>query len=119
MPATDRWQNPAHAAVPSPRGARNAAGSHGITPGAGHELASPAALARALAALGSHEPGDAARLAACRKELDRRLTLRLAQVQSLIDAGKSGAARKLLEETDRQFGGLAAARSLALAATLD
>ena len=93
--------------------------SAGITPGAGHELASPAALARALAALGSHEQGDAARLAACRKELDRRLTLRLAQVQSLIDAGKRGAARKLLEETDRQFGGLAAPRSLALAATLD
>lgn len=90
-----------------------------ITPGAGHELAGPAALARALDALASHLPPDAARLAGCRDALDARLTARLAQIRALIDGGRSGEASKLLEETDRQFGGLAAPQSVALAAALE
>ncbi len=90
-----------------------------ITPGAAHELAGPAALARALDALASHLRPAAAKLAACRKALDARLTARLAQIRALIDAGRKGEARKLLEETDRQFGGLAAPQSAALAAALE
>lgn len=90
-----------------------------ITPGAGHELASPAALSRALGALESHVRPDAARLAACRDSLDRRLAAQLARIRTLIDAGKSPEARKLLEETDRKFGGLAAPQTVALAAALE
>ncbi len=90
-----------------------------ITPGAGHELASPAALSRALGALAAHVRPDAARLAACRADLDRQLAARLAQVRSLIDAGKRTEARKDLEELDRRFGGLAAPQSMALAAALE
>ena len=90
-----------------------------ITPGAGHELASPAALSRALSALAAHVRPDAAKLAACRAALDRRLSARLAQVQSLIDAGKRSEARRRIEELDRTFGGLAAPQSVALAAALE
>jgi pimeloyl-ACP methyl ester carboxylesterase len=90
-----------------------------ITPGAGHELASPAALSQALGALQSHVRADAARLAGCRDALDRRLATQLLRVRSLIDAGKSHEARSLLEETDRRFGGLAAPQTVALAAALE
>jgi len=90
-----------------------------ITPGAGHEIASPAALSRALGALASHVRTDPARLQACRNALDERMAARLARVRSLIDGGRSGEARKLLEETDRRFGGLAVPESLELAAALD
>jgi len=90
-----------------------------ITPGAGHELAGPAALSRALGALAAHARTGAAKLSACRKALDERLAGRLARIRSLIDGGRSGEARKLLEETDRRFGGLAAPESVRLAAALE
>jgi hypothetical protein len=90
-----------------------------ITPGAGHEPADPAALSHALAALGSHVRPNAARLAACRQTLEQRLAAQLARIRSLIDAGKSPEARKLLEETDREFGGFAAPQSVELAAALE
>jgi len=90
-----------------------------ITPGAGHELAGPAALSRALGALAAHVRTEPAKLNACRRVLDKRLAARLARIRSLIDGGRNGEARKLLEETDRQFGGLAVPESLELAAALD
>jgi hypothetical protein len=90
-----------------------------ISYGTGHEVASPAALSWALGALAAHVRPDAAKLAACRAALDRRLSARLAQVRSLIDAGKSREARKTLEELDRNFGALAAPQSLALADALE
>jgi pimeloyl-ACP methyl ester carboxylesterase len=90
-----------------------------ITPAAAHEIATPAALSRALSALAAHVKPDAAKLAACRDALDERMAAQLARVQTLIDAGKRTEARKLLEETDRKFGGLAGAQSQALAAALD
>jgi predicted esterase len=90
-----------------------------ITHGAAHDVASPAALSWALAALARHVRPDPARLAACRAALDRQLAARLAQARALIDAGKSREARKDLEELDRRFGGLAAPQSLALAAALE
>jgi hypothetical protein len=58
-------------------------------------------------------------LAGCRDALDRRLAVQLLRVRSLIDAGKSHEARRLLEETDRRFGGLAAPQTVALAAALE
>jgi hypothetical protein len=86
-----------------------------ITHGAAHELADPEALSWALGALAAHVRPDAAKLAACRAALDRRLSARLAQVRSLIDAGKRNEARQALEALDRNFGGMAAPQSLALA----
>jgi predicted esterase len=90
-----------------------------VTHGAAHEIASAAALSGALTALAAHARSDPAKLAACRAAIDRRLTARLAEVQSLIDAGKRPEARKRLAELDRKFGGLAAPQSLALAAALE
>ena len=90
-----------------------------VTPGASHEVAGPAALSRALGALASHVRTDPAKLNACRKALDERLAARLARIRSLMDGGRGSEAWKLLEETDREFGGLAAPESLKLAAALE
>ncbi|HYL69694.1 MAG TPA: hypothetical protein VEY89_00140, partial [Candidatus Dormibacteraeota bacterium] len=84
------------------------------TPGAGHEVASPAALARALRALLTPPAPDAQRLAACRSGLDHEVEGRLAHVRTLLDAGRREAAQKELTEVDRRFGGLAAPGSLEL-----
>jgi dienelactone hydrolase len=89
-----------------------------VTHGVSHEIASAQALSRALGALAVHVRPDAAKLAACRHALDARLAAQLARIQSLIDAGKSAEARKLLEETDRRYGALAAPQSIELAAKL-
>ncbi|HEV2285293.1 MAG TPA: PHB depolymerase family esterase [Steroidobacteraceae bacterium] len=89
-----------------------------VTHGASHEIASAAALSRALTALATHVRAEPAKLAACRAAIDRRLAARLAEVRSLIDAGKRPEAAKRLEELDRRFGALAAPQSLALAAQL-
>jgi dienelactone hydrolase len=90
-----------------------------VTHGASHEIAGAAALSRALAALAIHVRAEPAKLAACRAAIDRRLAARLAEVQSLIDAGKRPEAAKRLEELDRRFGALAAPQSVALAAQLN
>ncbi len=84
------------------------------TPGAGHEVASPAALSRALHALLAPQRPDASRLAACRADLDHELEARLARVRTLLGAGRREAAQKELAEADRRFGGLAAPGSVEL-----
>ena len=90
-----------------------------VTPGASHEIASAGALSRALAALAIHVRTAPAKLAACRAAIDRRLAARLAEVHSLIDAGRRPEAARRLAELDRSFGALAAAQSLALAVQLN
>lgn len=84
------------------------------TPGAGHEPASPAALARALHALLSPRAPEPQRLAACRGGLDHEVEARLAHVHTLLAAGRREAAQKALTELDRRFGGLAAPGSVAV-----
>jgi predicted esterase len=88
-------------------------------PAAGHDAASPAALARALRALFNPEAPDPATLAACRADIERDLTAQLQQAESLIAGGKRDDAKKLLIDIDARFGGLAAPRSVDLAARLD
>lgn len=88
-------------------------------PGAAHELAGPAALARALAALARPVAPEPGRLSACRARIEQGLAARLAEVQSLAGAGRRAAAQRLLGELDRHFGGLAAPRSLELEAALE
>jgi dienelactone hydrolase len=85
-----------------------------VTPRAKHEVADPVALSRALRALLVPAAPPSEKLAACRADLLRRLTTHLDKVQSLIGAGERPKAQKLLTETDREFGGLAAPRSLEL-----
>jgi pimeloyl-ACP methyl ester carboxylesterase len=88
--------------------------AHG-TPGVAHEVMSSAALGRALAQLLNHVPPDPARLADCRARVEADLQGKLAQAQALISTAKHAAARKLLLDIDKRYGGLAAARTLELA----
>jgi len=88
-------------------------------PWVGHELAGPPALDPALDALATPTPGDAARLAACRASLDQTISAQLNQVEALAAAGKRTDAQGLLDTIDAQYGGLAAPRSLDLAARID
>jgi predicted esterase len=82
--------------------------------GGGHEAAPPDALERALTALDAPPRVDTGKLDACRHALDAEITARLDRVAALLAAGKRGDAGKLLADTDRRYGGLAAPRSVEL-----
>ncbi|TAN02527.1 MAG: hypothetical protein EPN36_16355 [Rhodanobacteraceae bacterium] len=84
-------------------------------PFVGHELADGGYFTRALDALAQRSVPDPAKLAACRARITRGKNSRLQQVQAWADAGKTDAARKLLDQTDAQFGGFAAPDSVRLA----
>ena len=88
-------------------------------PGTGHELAAPAPLHRALAALDKPAPPDTDKLAACRARTDKQLTARLQQVEGLLTDGKLDDARKRLEQVDVRYGGVAAPRSVELAERIE
>jgi len=90
-----------------------------VTPGAAHEVAGAAALAGALHELQTPLAPVTARLASCRADVERELAAALAKVESLRAAGSRDAARKLLLEIDRRFGGLAVPRSLELQSALE
>jgi pimeloyl-ACP methyl ester carboxylesterase len=85
-------------------------------PDEGHELMSSRALGRALDRLlsGGRSP-DPARLTACRSRHDAELDAKLESARTLVASGNHTAARKLLQEIDEQYGGLAAPRILDLA----
>jgi dienelactone hydrolase len=89
------------------------------TLGAGHEIASAAALSRALEALLVHKQPDAAKLARCRADVDRDVASALQKARSLAEGGKRTEAHKALIELDRRFGGLAAPRSVEIEAALN
>lgn len=85
---------------------------------ASHQPADPTSLARALTALDAPGSPDPVTLAACRAGLDRQVATALDEVEALAAAGKRDQARTKLLEADRRFGGLAAPRSVTLAAGL-
>lgn len=87
-------------------------------PGLGHATPTGADFAVALRALETPKPPDPAKLAACQAGLERRLAARLGGIDALVAAGRLDEARRELEAVDRRFGGLAAPRSLDLAARL-
>ena len=89
-----------------------------ITAWTAHEGASGAALSRALQALEAPAAADPGRLDACRAGIEQRLTQQLAEVQALTARGERGQARKRLAAIDREFGGVAAPRSVELEAAL-
>ena len=89
-----------------------------VAPHTAHDVADPAALSRALNALFHPVPPAPDRLAACRSAVDGDLTAKFQKAESLMAGGHRGAARDLLNDIDRRFGGLAAPRSVALAAEL-
>jgi predicted esterase len=88
-------------------------------PFTGHQTVTGAALARALEALAAPASAHPGKLAACRAAIDRQVTQQLDAVQALASKGERVPARRRLEALDREFGGLAAPRSVELAATLE
>ena len=85
---------------------------------AGHDIAGPAALSRALRALFNPVTGDPDKMAACRSAIEERLAEKFRQVESLMASGRHDDAQKLLLEIDARYGGLAAPRSIDLAQEL-
>ena len=85
-----------------------------VQPRAGHEVASPAALAQALDSLLRFPPQDSAVLAGCRAARDAQVSAQLRAAEALLAEGRTAQARKLLQKIDVSFGGLAAPRSVEL-----
>ena len=87
--------------------------------GMAHQAAPEAAFAQGLAALERRAPGDPGKSATCQATISRQLDGKLADVATLVGAGRRDQARARLLAIDRQYGGLAAPRSLDLWGRLD
>lgn len=88
-------------------------------PWAGHQLADPAALNRALDTLEKPAHPDSERLATCRKRIDQDLAAEEKQLGKLMANHQDDAARALLGRIDARFGGLADPQSVRWLDTLD
>lgn len=84
----------------------------------GHDQADPASLDRALDALVKPTQVDPDRLALCRARLDQEMTAKFHEIEDLRAGGKLDDAWAQLAKLDAHYGGLAAARTLELAARL-
>ena len=80
----------------------------------GHELADGQNFSRALKSLQKRASPDAGKLAACRAGIRQSVSAQLDQAEKLTGQGKADAARKLLEQIDEHYGGLAAPRTVML-----
>jgi pimeloyl-ACP methyl ester carboxylesterase len=85
---------------------------------AGHEVAGAAALSRALRYLLENARAEPQGLVACRSAVDAELAAGLQSVEALIREARPADAQKQLAAIDERFGGLAAPRSVELAARL-
>ncbi len=85
----------------------------------GHQLAGPAAIARALSVLDRSVPSFSSAHARCRREIDRSLAVKEQQIGEWIAQRRFDEAQILLNEVDSRFGGLAAPQSVEWQKTLD
>lgn len=85
-----------------------------VTPRVPHEVASAAAFAGALHALGAPGVPAAAKLEDCNATLRQKVDAQLQRVSALIAAGRRARAEEALIGLDRKMGGLAAPRSVQL-----
>jgi len=83
-----------------------------VEPRLGHEVADALGLARALSALSAGTLAPSAKLEECRSAIASELEAKLAEAQAAMTSANRSAARELLRKIDRQFGGLAAPRSV-------
>jgi predicted esterase len=88
------------------------------TPWVGHEVAGPTGLDRALSMLDKHAPPNPAKLDNCRLHIDEELARQFDRANDLLAAGNLVGARKILIQIDTRYGGLAAPRSMDLAARI-
>lgn len=84
-------------------------------PNLDHSVADAFSLARALDALFAAKPPDQQRLDRCRRAIDAELDTKFRTAETLIAAGRTAAAQRLLAQLDRKYGGLAAPRLRQLA----
>lgn len=87
--------------------------------GLGHALAPPSVVAAALGALSTPAPPPSSQGERCWTRLSAEVDAELAQAEARMDRGDPKGARRLLDRIDKQFGGLAAPRSVALAQKLN
>ena len=83
-------------------------------PFAGHDVAPPAVLSRALQALLQPERPDPDRLAACRAAIETEVADGLVKADALIANGSRADAQKTVKNIDAKYGGLAAPHSVEL-----
>jgi pimeloyl-ACP methyl ester carboxylesterase len=88
------------------------------SPWTGHEVAGPTVLDRALDMLDKHAEPKLARLINCRLRINQELGKQIDQANDLLAGGNVDGARKLLDRIDVRYGGLAAPRSVDLAARI-
>ena len=88
------------------------------SPWTGHEVAGPIVLGRALDMLDKHSETKLARLNSCRLHITQELGKQIDQANDLLAAGDIYGARRLLKKIDTRYGGLAAPRSVDLAARI-
>ena len=88
------------------------------SPWTGHEVAGAAVLDRALDILDKHAKPNVAKLNNCRLRINQELDKKIDQASELLAAANVDGARKLLNKIDARYGGLAAPRSVDLAARI-
>jgi hypothetical protein len=88
------------------------------SPWTGHEVAGPTVLGRAFDLLDKHAQSNLARLTKCRLRINQELGKEIDQASELLAAGNADGARRLLDKIDTRYGGLAAPRSVDLAARI-
>jgi pimeloyl-ACP methyl ester carboxylesterase len=88
------------------------------SPWADHEVAGPAVLGRALDMLDKHAKPNVTRLNDCRLRINQELDKTIVQANDLLAAGNLNGARRSLDKIDTRYGGLAAPRSVDLAARI-
>jgi hypothetical protein len=88
------------------------------SPWTGHEVAGPAVLDRALDMLDKHAEPKWDKLNNCRLRINQELGTKIDQATDLLAAGNVDGARRLLNKIDTRYGGLAAPRSVDLAARM-
>jgi dienelactone hydrolase len=89
------------------------------SPWADHEVAGATVVGRALDMLDKHAKPNLDRLNNCRSRINQELAKQIDQASGLLAAGNVDGTRKLLNKIDARYGGLAAPRSVDLAARID
>lgn len=89
------------------------------SPWSEHEVAGAPVLGRALDMLEKHAKPNLAKLSRCRSRINQELAKQIGQANDLLGTGNVDAARKSLNKIDARYGGLAAPRSMDLAARID
>ncbi|GEM_PF-236725 len=87
--------------------------------GVGHEIADARSFDRALDVLSQAAQGEDGGIAACRQRIQQAMHAQLQDARSLLDQNKPDEARKLLQQIDTQYGGLAAPQSVELMQKID